>query len=149
MCRGVITVYGEPAHFCVCVWRCGDAVWRVVPATIRYTGDGRADRQPALLPSEREELGREIERGEGRTWLPWRLSERKIGESLGGGWRRRELGGKAGPLVAGVYSETSCFLPIKWVGGLLQHNPLPALPSFPPLSRDVCSICNSSTCKPL
>lgn len=33
--------------------------------------------------------------------------------------------------MAGVYSETSCFLPIKGVGGLLQHNPLPALASFP------------------
>lgn len=33
--------------------------------------------------------------------------------------------------MVGVYSETSCFLPIKWVEGLLQHNPLPALPFFP------------------
>lgn len=59
-----------------------------------------------------------------------------MGEALGGGWsgRRGELQGKAGPLVAAVYSETSCFLPIKWVGGLLQHNPLPGLPSFPPCS---------------
>lgn len=33
--------------------------------------------------------------------------------------------------MAGVYSETSCFLPIKGVGGLLQHNPPALTPSLP------------------
>lgn len=55
-------------------------------------------------------------------------------------------------VVVGVYSETSCFLPIKGAGGLLQHNP-PTSPSptvqsvftLPPFFCNVCSICNFSS----
>lgn len=43
--------------------------------------------------------------------------------------------------MVGVYSETSCFLPIKGAGGLLQHNP----PTPPPLLCNLSSLFLSSS----